>query len=75
VSAVGVWGTPLEVASRASDILAALPTAQLLKKRYSLEGTYTAHTKMLQLIQDAGRLLNHQYAQSPFMLREKLLGR
>jgi hypothetical protein len=77
VSAVGVWGTPLEVASRAADIATALPTAQMLRERCT--SGYLArvhiHSKMVQLIQHAGSSLANKHAVSPYMSRERLLGR
>jgi hypothetical protein len=72
---VGVWGTPIEVASRAADIVAALPTAQLLKRRYSSRHPIGIHRKMLLVSMDACKLLNYEQVVPPYMSREKLLGR
>jgi hypothetical protein len=76
VSAVGVWGTPLEVASRAADIVVALPTTQLLKSRYASADPQSIHAKMLSLAKRAVVLLKWRgHVGSPYMSREKLLGR
>jgi hypothetical protein len=75
VSAVGVWGTPLEIAFRAADIVAALPTAQLLRRQYSSGEPSSVHNNTLKVIQDACYLMRHTHVVSPHMSREKLLGR
>jgi hypothetical protein len=74
-SAVGVWGTPLEVACHAADIVTARPTAQLLQERYSSGHPTNIHADMLTMTQEACRLLNHKHVVSPYMPRERLLGR
>jgi hypothetical protein len=75
VSAVGVWGAPLEVASRAADIVAALPIAPLLKKRYSAGCLFNIHARMLMVLRSMYNLLDHKQALPPDLSKEVLLGR
>jgi hypothetical protein len=72
---VGVWGTPLEIAFRAADIVVALPTAQLLHRRYSWGAPSSIHIKTLRVVQDACYLLGDKHVVSPYMSRQQLLGR
>jgi hypothetical protein len=75
VSAVGVWGRLLEVASHAADIVAALPTPQLLRRHYSTNYPSSVHAKMLLVMQHASHLLKLRHVMPPYMSRDKLLGR
>jgi hypothetical protein len=72
---VGVWGTPLEVASRAADIITALPTAQLIQEQCKPGDLANICAKMLLVTQHACDLLAHKHVVSPHMSREKLQGR
>jgi hypothetical protein len=75
VSAAGVWGTPLEVASRAADIVTGLPTSQLLRRQYPSGYPASIHATMLQLTVHCGNLLLGKHVVSPHMSREQFLGR
>jgi hypothetical protein len=72
VSAIGVWGNPLELASHAADIVAALPAAQLLGR--PPVNPARIHSRMLELMEDACLLLYSKHALAPYMSREQLLG-
>jgi hypothetical protein len=74
VSAVGVWGTPLEVASHAADIAAAVPSKPLIRSCYVSGVLFYIHAKMLAVIQFACKLLYHKHVVPPYMSREKLQG-
>jgi hypothetical protein len=75
VSAVGVWGTPIDMASRAADIVAAFPTAQLLCKGYQSRRPSCVHGQMLLLIQEASKVLTLRHVSLPYHTREQLEGK
>jgi hypothetical protein len=66
------------VASHAADIIAALPTTQLLRRQYLLGSPSSAHAKLLVVPQEAfkliGYLLEYERVELPLWLHEKLLG-
>jgi hypothetical protein len=74
VSALGVWGTPLEVACRAADLVVALPTQYLLFEIYWNGHPVCVHSMMIKLMQAASQLLRSPDSSSPFMSTSQLQG-
>jgi hypothetical protein len=74
VSALGVWGTPLEVACRAADLVVALPTHYLLAKIYWNGHVAGILPKMVMVMQAASQMLKSPSSSSPFMSTSQLQG-
>jgi hypothetical protein len=74
VSALNVWGTPLEVACRAADLAVALPTRPLLQEIYRSGYPVSIHSKMLAIMVGASQLLKSSAWTSPYMSQAQLAG-
>jgi hypothetical protein len=74
VSALGVWGTPLEVACRAADLVVALPTQYLLTKIFESDHTDSVYGKTLLVVRAAFITLRASPVTSPYITLPQLQG-